>query len=508
MEVLGTVPRDLVAGKDGWLFLRNRVVPPARVRDRAIRLTALKAAAVERRLARLGSQLILLPIPRKAVACREKLPTGMDPDIEFEANLSKALTARGLEAMDVSRALAQVPVEGRYFRRDSHWEPRGAAALAQAVAQEYPELATGEVDVELVEERGPAEKALLVFAAIGHDHPVNDWVDQDTVLTQVIKSEALQGTLDEGPLDVDVAVVGSSFTKEHQFAELLVAALGQLVYPGGVRAKPFGGSLGHFAYVAQQRKLPRHVLFEFPVHQCFLVGHGGKAVQRSLTTFFVCTSHAGAAPLPKERLAPAEMTQQGDSGVKVFFPDGTLLSTGDGVLQLRVRTQTKKITEWQLLSSDTGQIWPHPPGEYDQLIPIIQDQPNGHRVRLSGVGAPGNEPEVDVEVVVDADLDASVEIPLTADGEANFRGPLKALSVGTHDVVTVQWSDQPASVSVLIRGASPDGVERVVRAQFKGPRSRICALSLTPLRGGQLTSIEVRGAASEVQAFLAPQLRD
>ncbi len=508
MDTLDTVPRDLVAGKDGWLFLRDRVQPPKEFRARSIHLTGLVAAAMERRLARLGSKLIVLPIVRKSVACADRLPGGMDSDVAFDAAILEAIESRGVAALDVMAILGELPIEQRYFRRDSHWTFDGAKALAQAIAKAYPELATQATNIEVREKSVPASAHLLTFAAIDRDHPAADWINQDVVSRDVLKSSQLAKMMKTRPTNVDVAVVGSSFTRNYYFAELVAAALGQLVYPGGIAATPFGGSLAYFAGGFQDAEFPGHVLYEFPIHQVTHLGKGADSVQRSLTAFFVGSSQAGTVGLPTELLAPVSITKQKDRGVTAVFPPGTLLSTGDGVLQLRIKTKTAKPSDWRLRSSDMGQTWKLGKGEHDQLMPILQTHPNGFAVQLTGVGAPGNNPEVQIEVVVDADLGRSVEIPLAANGDSGLRGAPRDASVGSHDVVTVQWGGSPELVGVVIRGTTPDGDEREVVCEFEKPLSKICVLSLTPLEGGQVQSIEVRGASDGVQAFVAPQLQD
>ncbi len=508
MDHLGTVPRDLVAGEDGWLFLRDRVVPPVSTRARAIHLTGLTSAAMDRRLARLGSELIFMPIPRKAVAVEEKLPRGMKGDVGYEIGLQKALERRGLTAVDVAAIMAKLPAEERYFRRDSHWTFTAANALAITIAQTFPELATREVNIKLREKSIPASAHLLTFAAIDRDHPAADWINQDVVSRPVIKTAKVLALLKKRPVDVDVAVVGSSFTRNYYFAELVAASLGRLVYPGGIAATPFGGSLAYFAGAFKKVDFPKHVLYEFPVHQIFGMGTSNRGVVNSLTAFFVATSQAGTMPLPADLLGPPTVPEIKGKGVKVLFPMGTLLSTGDGVLQLRIKSSCDASSDWKMRSSDMGQAWVLGEGEHDTLLPVIQTHVNGHALSLEGFGKGKTKPEFEFEVVVDADLNRSVEVPLSSDGGSSLKGAPSAASVGAHDVATVQWAGTPDSVDVLIRGVTPDGEEREVHGDFGKPVSRICVMSLTPFEGGTVTSIEVLGATEGVRAFIAPQLED
>ncbi|QDV08530.1 hypothetical protein Poly30_40780 [Planctomycetes bacterium Poly30] len=508
MKVLNTVPADLVAGQDGWLFLRDRIQPPAATRDRGIRLMGQTGAAIQRRLARMGSAVTFIPVPRKAVACAEKLPRGMKSDPEYDAGIVQALRERGVTLLDVTRAWEDVPAEGRYLRRDTHWAFGGEKALARSIAETYPELVTHETKLWLQEAPTAAPALLLDFAAIQRDHPAVDWINGDVSIRPYLRPREVLKRMKKLPTDVDVAVVGSSFTRNFAFAELVAVALGRVVYPGGIAGTPFGGSLAYFAGKFSGRRFPSRVLYEFPIHQAFQIGAGSHSAQQSLAAFFTGTTEAGTLPLPVDLLGPFTFAEKPRRGGKVLFPEGTLLSSGDGVLQLRIKTWGDDSTEWQLRSTGALQYWVLGPGEHEVLLPVIQSLPDGSEVGI--VAAQGAAPTatVTVTVEVDADLEHAVEIPLEPSGDHGLQGASEAVSVGLHDVVTIQWTGSPEEIDVLIRGVTPDGVEREVRATFREPVSKICVLSLTPFEAGEITAVEVQGAIGEVRAFLAPQLSD
>ena len=75
MLKLGDVPnRLLVVGDDGYLFYRERTLLEPVEAERSAQLLARVFAAVDRCLAAHGTELIVVPLPRKSVVAGAKLP--------------------------------------------------------------------------------------------------------------------------------------------------------------------------------------------------------------------------------------------------------------------------------------------------------------------------------------------------------------------------------------------------------------------------------------------------
>ncbi len=143
---LGETRKELLVGRDGWLFLRL-VTIPRRARDAELIDHAVDLmAAVEARLARRSSRVVWVPLPRKAGLCRAFLPPGVEPRAALDRRLAEALRERGVGFVDLLPAWEARAAAGAlpYSRTDSHWTPATAAASAEEIARQIGRLAPPE----------------------------------------------------------------------------------------------------------------------------------------------------------------------------------------------------------------------------------------------------------------------------------------------------------------------------------------------------------------------------
>ncbi|MEM8710391.1 MAG: hypothetical protein AAGG01_05530 [Planctomycetota bacterium] len=508
MKVFRCVPEEVALGDDGWLFLRRRVLPPQATRARSLRVHAAASAAIQRRLGQLGSEVVMMPIPRKVVACSERLRKGLQTDRTFDQELMDALSARGVETLSVIDVMATLSPEERYLRQDTHWAYPTVRALARRIAEASPDLVTKNLTIKLDEHPTVARAGLLQHAAVGAYHQAASWLRRDASARVVVQPRATRTALEEGPVDVDVAVVGTSFTKNYQLAECVAFELGQLVYPGGVVGQPFAGSLANFAKRFRGLPFPRRVFFETPVHQAFQLGRGDPKSSHSLCDFFRATSESPVQPVPLASLSPPRLSGGQSKGARVTFPAGALLSSGDGILQLRLKVDTAEEAHWQLRGQGTRQVWTQAAGERTILLPVLHEHDSSsYPVTLAAMNDGAGRALIEVEVMVDAKLDAGTRVPLELTADSDHRASGLRQTVGRSDSAIVTWSGQPKVVAIVLRGTTPDGEERRIRARFSAPKSRLAALSLAPLRGGILEDVRVLTEASTVSALIAPAAR-
>ncbi len=124
----------VTVGEDGWLFTDEELVAAAEADiDRAV----AEILATRERLAAMGSQLVLVPVPAKIDIYRGHAP---DDDLarvmeDQYALFLKRLQAAGIDAVDTRPALVEAAQRAPVFlARDTHWSPEGAMAVAAAVA--------------------------------------------------------------------------------------------------------------------------------------------------------------------------------------------------------------------------------------------------------------------------------------------------------------------------------------------------------------------------------------
>jgi alginate O-acetyltransferase complex protein AlgJ len=138
--------RAVHVGEDEWFFIRSSLHPDrvAFTAAMARRRDYLEAVRDDVRAA--GAELLVVVVPDKVRVYPEHafaegvLPSPKAEDYDL---VLAEFAAAGIATVDPRPALAQAkataagdPTQELYFRRDTHWRPRGALAVAQAVAVE------------------------------------------------------------------------------------------------------------------------------------------------------------------------------------------------------------------------------------------------------------------------------------------------------------------------------------------------------------------------------------
>lgn len=147
----------VVVGERGMLFTAEEftALPTARAEAERAREVAEFVAAVETRLAELGVELVVVPLPAKARLYRQYLGRyGFPPEAEerYSAFLA-TLASAGVDHLGLMPVLAEDSAHGQeesssespidppvdavshFLRTDTHWTPAGAEAAAAAVAE-------------------------------------------------------------------------------------------------------------------------------------------------------------------------------------------------------------------------------------------------------------------------------------------------------------------------------------------------------------------------------------
>ncbi|MBI5831589.1 MAG: hypothetical protein HZB16_04665 [Armatimonadetes bacterium] len=145
-QSLGRGNSQTVVGAGGWLYyttgLRHVVGPDVPLDTRPggplAAFASLRAALAERDI-----HLLVLSVPDKATLCPEPL-TGRAADVPQRnpavPRLWSMAADLGVEALDPTDLLWAERAGGVYLRTDTHWNPRGMALTAQAVADRLNHL--------------------------------------------------------------------------------------------------------------------------------------------------------------------------------------------------------------------------------------------------------------------------------------------------------------------------------------------------------------------------------
>jgi alginate O-acetyltransferase complex protein AlgJ len=257
-------------GCDDWLFLTEELRPwPGAANAMAERADAL--ARIRARLEQRGVALQIAVVPDKARVHAEML-CGAPRSAEAGERLDRwmsLLHQRGLPALSLLDTLAALKPGGpAYWRTDTHWNQRGAAAAAEAIARATAKLDLSRAErfrTEAAAEESDGPGDLLRLTSLDR---VPDWLRPapDRQLLERTAAEEGQGggLLDEGP-PTEVVLLGSSYSVNANFHGRLQQALSSTI-PNYARAG--GGFIGaaqdYFASASWRDSPPRLVIWEIP----------------------------------------------------------------------------------------------------------------------------------------------------------------------------------------------------------------------------------------------------
>jgi alginate O-acetyltransferase complex protein AlgJ len=260
----------------GWLFLTDEM----RINRHAQANAETKAGVVreiQKRLASRGIKLLVAVVPDKsriaiAQLCDLRRPVQLQQRaLAWVDGLNNA----GVAAIDLAPTLQPLGADA-YLRTDTHWSETGSAAAAKAVARHVQDLgisATPHKDFE-VKVQDPARRPGDLVRLAGLEWLPVTWQPQpETVAATQITEKAGEAQSGGDNLDdlfgddnlPNVALIGTSFSRNSNFAGFLQQALGA---PIGNFAKDggefSGGANGYFDNPAFKQTPPKLVIWEIP----------------------------------------------------------------------------------------------------------------------------------------------------------------------------------------------------------------------------------------------------
>ncbi len=133
--------RNVHFGSDGWLYMHHTVWPDPQLLQRRAASRRQLFAAVKQRVEAAGAELLVMIVPDKArVYPEHAYPDGVlsARKAPLYGQLLGELRESGIHTVDLEAAMAaarRTQPELLYKPQDTHWEPFGALAAAQAVAR-------------------------------------------------------------------------------------------------------------------------------------------------------------------------------------------------------------------------------------------------------------------------------------------------------------------------------------------------------------------------------------
>lgn len=321
-------------GLDGWFFFDLDLETDYPLMEQTVFMGELSRA-----LATQGVNLVVLPIPSRAVVRPDVLyleepleATFSEPDavIAYNAFL-ESLRAEGVAVVDVLSAAKSYDAQGgqTFLKRDLHWTTEGA----QAVARE-----TANIVRQVVSEPLPEAEITLTRTPFDESHRgqfVNRWLY--THCSYVLSGEPL-GTYSVartsqesnlfGNSSPEVVLTGSSFSGEPYYYDFLADALQSEVLNLSVGAG--GAQVGLETYLldgAYEDHKPQVLVWEFPIYAPPL----SEEVQRQLiaSVYGSCASPATRADLLTSAFSGSlaqKKISAGDHYLQLTFSDLSLLT--------------------------------------------------------------------------------------------------------------------------------------------------------------------------------------
>lgn len=264
------------SGCPGWLFLSEELQVNRHAQLNA-QTKAQAVADVQQRLAKRGIQLLVAVVPDKSRVAIDEL-CGLDRPAELAQRAvlwTQALQKAGVPAVNLISTLGPLGASA-YLRTDTHWSETGSRAAANTIAQQVRELDVQPTpqktfDVHVGDEaRRPGD---LVHLA-GIDWLPLQWqpTPESVAATEVKEKEGaakssgddLDDLLGDDQLP-NIALIGTSFSRNSNFVGFLQLALGARIGSFAKDGGKFSGSANdYFNNPAFTQTPPKLVIWEIP----------------------------------------------------------------------------------------------------------------------------------------------------------------------------------------------------------------------------------------------------
>ncbi len=530
---LDDVGPDVVAGSDGWLFREGMDGWDREIRDDVAGVPPRAVGFLARRLRAIGIDLVVMPVPSKAMA----LPSMLDPSSRIPQGAFQEVLVRlrsvGVEPVDLMAVYEAHGEEQPFMRTDTHWSNAGARLAAETLARRAGLLTAAS-------DRTTEVRSLGAEVDAGN---ILDWMglNSETIREGGVERDILDGfgkLREIGALDVvnrdggaevrplvggagsPAVLVGTSFTGAGGFFRFLGHYTERRV---AVLARPGGGPTGAMEALLRQAALrdvgalPRTLIWEFQAQSMRLQPfHLMRVTNLSGYLPGVGVAPAGGEQRRRGALAPGEHVVDADGlGCRVHWSG--LRHDGDGRVYLRLRGRVARDVNVRVnFDGDHPPVyttWLASRGEV--VIPVLW--PDARYVSLRLFPTDGSSVPVsvsDLGLVWDVDVEAAEVVSLGApvrawDGWA-FGGTLSAdsLTDGGTLVLTAGDSATPATLTVDVMRAGQVLWERSVEGLEAGER---VLLSPPALPRGEPIQLRVRGAGeppspSALEITVVPQL--
>ena len=263
-------------GCPGWLFISDELKLNRHAADNA-RAKAEAVIALRDQLKKRGIDLLVSVVPDKSriaasQLCQLPRPASLEPRIR---DWAAVLQGSGVALLDLTPALQPLGAEA-FLRLDTHWSEAGARAAAVAIGEKIHGLGVEATPKRefAVSQQAPAVRPGDLVRLAGLDWlPAQYQPPQERVAASQIDEQAPEADSAGDSLDdlfgddnlPNVALIGTSFSRNSSFAGFLQRALGAPVGNFARDGGEFSGAAkAYFASPAFTQTPPKLVLWEIP----------------------------------------------------------------------------------------------------------------------------------------------------------------------------------------------------------------------------------------------------
>jgi len=381
---LHEVKPSVIYGKDGWLYLRSRVLPKQQISQRALVRIADDISHVSQLCAQAGSRFILLPIPRKAVLCAAYLPEWVHADLSIDSVFISLLQERGIHTVNMMEFIRADGNTPPYYKRGSHWTQPTQLTTAKVVCEVSGILSRAEERITEIVPLGERseEFGVLGYAGIATNRRIENILKATTSPKyKVQRKTAGPGSLPNTYEDRSVFLFGTSFsagsfsTFIQHFSRYSIT---NMAHRGTNTFRHFSAFLRNMRSSSETGVLPDIIIIEFPIHQLF------EPLQKEFSELHALLQPEDVPPLPYSNIT---ITPEFTSGHDIYptpIPAATLDSippqySADGSLSILVKGALSGGNATLVARSQNGTSrvrWKQ--GVKKIFIPIIGKTPVNH----------------------------------------------------------------------------------------------------------------------------------